>query len=516
MAALVMPTLGPLARLVVIAGQFPRDTPEVLDHAATILRRTIQTDDPFADMGAMLIRQLAWLVFRRVGDGSATAVTLAHALIHEAAVAIAAGADPNAMRRGITAGLAAARAALCEQARTVDTAAGLAGCIAGIVRDAALADCIGEVVESVGPDGAVLIEDWKGTSITIDYLDGLRWPSGLLSPYLLSADETSGRLQEPRIFVTDRVLTNLDDVMPVLEACVTAGERCLLVIAPEVGAAVLGLLVTNRDHGVLDGVLAVRAPGDEHTRAAIIEDIAIATGGRAYLIGTGTSTAGVTADDLGHARQAWATADSFCILGGRGDKASVRLRIAALKSLLRETDQDDDRTRRDLRERIGKLAGTAAVLYIGAPTEAARAETRMRVEAAVQAAQAALNRGAVPGGGAALLACAPAVERLAAELDADAAVGARLLTRALVAPIRTIAANAGIEASTLFTDPSSQAGGWTFDVRRRCWADAWDAGIVDPLAVVEAALEASVSTAVMALTTDVLVRRTRPPRATEP
>jgi chaperonin GroEL len=288
------------------------------------------------------------------------------------------------------------------------------------------------------------------------------------------------------------------------------------VIAREVGAAALGLLVTNRTHGVLDGALAVRAPGNEHTRAAIIEDIAIATGAQAYLMGTGTSLSDVTLDDLGHARQAWATADSFCILGGRGDKANVRHRIVALKSLLRETDRNDDRTRRDLRDRIGKLAGTAAVLYIGAPTEAAQAETRTRVEAAVQAAQAAIDGGAVPGGGAALLACVPAVERLAAELDGDASIGARLLTRALLAPIRAIAANAGIEASALFADASSRIAGWTFDVRRRCWVDAWSAGIIDPLAVVEAGLEASVSTAVMTMTTDVLVRRTRPPRATDP
>ncbi len=516
MAALVRPTLGPLARTVVIAGQFPSDTPEILDHAATILRRTIQIDDPFADMGAMLVRHLAWSVFQRVGDGAATAVTLAHALIHEAAVTSAAGADANALRRGMESGLAAARAALHTQARPVETAAALAGCVAGIVRDAALADSIGEVVDSVGPDGAVLIEDWQGTSVKTDYLDGVQWKGGLLSPYLLSAGETAGRVQEPRIVLTDRPLITVNDLLPILDACVAAGERRLLVIAPEVRAAALGLLIANRERGVLDGVLAVRAPGNDDTRAAILEDIAVVTGARVFLTATGARTADVTIADLGSARQAWATADTFCILGGRGEKAAIRQRIATLKAALRQTAPEDDRARDALRERIGKLAGTAAVLSLGAPTDAARAELRTRVGAAVRAAQAALAEGVVPGGGAALLACVPAVERLAMELDGDAARGARILARALAAPLRTIAANAGLDASALFAEPCARADGWTFDVVARRWVDAWDAGIVDPLAVVDTALVGSVSAAAMAVMTDVLVRRRRPPRATDP
>ena len=516
MAALVRPTLGPLARTVAIAGQFPNDAPEVLDNAATIMRRTIQIGDPFADMGAMLVRHLAWTISARVGDGAATAVTLAHALLHVAAPALAAGADPMAVRRGIERGLAVAVKELQGQARPVESAAELARCIAGVVRVPALASTIGELIEAVGPDGAVLIEEWQGTTTTAQYLDGLRWNSGLLSSYLLGAGETVGRLTEPRILATDCPLTRADALLPVLEACVAAGERHLLVIASEVSAAALGLLIVNRERGALDGALAVRAPGSGEQHARILEDIAVATGGRAFLVATGARLSDVTIADLGRARHVWATADTFAILGGRGEKDAIRRRIGEAKAELRALTADDDTARKHIRERIGKLAGTAALVHVGAATESERVELRTRVEAAVTAAQAALRDGAVPGGGGALLACIPALERFADDLHGDEALGVRLLARALPAPMRAIAANAGIEASTVFNDARPLAPGWTFDVLRRQWVDAGESGLLDPLPVVLAALEGSVSTAVMALTTDVLIRHKRPESAKTP
>ncbi|CAA9582217.1 MAG: Heat shock protein 60 family chaperone GroEL, partial [uncultured Thermomicrobiales bacterium] len=516
MAALVRPTLGPLARTVMIAGNTPRTTPEVLDGAATIMRRTIQIDDPFADMGAMLVRQLAWTVFERVGDGAATAVTLAQALLHAAATPIAAGANPQALRRGIEQGLIVARDELRRQARPVDAAADLAAVITGGLRDPDLAGTIGEVVEAVGPDGAVLVEEVAGTTTSAEYIDGQRWERGLLSPYLLPAGEAVGRLIEPRILITDRALTGTDDLLPTLEACIAAGERQLLVIAPEVGDAALALLIVNRERGVLDGALAVRSPEIGEMGERVLEDLAVATGGRAIIGSAGGRLAEVTLADLGQARQVWATADAFNILGGRGDKGAIRRRIGEAKAELRAVTPDDDNTRRRIRERIGKLAGTAARLYVGAPTGSGRAELRARVEAAVVAAQTALREGGVPGGGGALLHCVPALERLVAELPADEALGARILGGALPAPLRAIAANGGIAASEVFDDAHSREPGWTFDVLRRQWVDAWEGGIIDPLPVVLAALEGGVSTALMALTTDVLIRRKKPPLATTP
>lgn len=515
MAALVRPTLGPLARTVAIAGDLPRNAPEILDSAALILRRTIQIGDPFADLGAMLARQLAWSVFTREGDGAATAVALAHDLLRAASVPLAAGADPNALRRGITRGLGVALTELRAQARPVEAAAELAGVAAGIVRDPALAAMIGEVVEAVGPDGAVLIEDWQGTTTIAEYLDGQRWNRGFLSPYFLGAGETAGRVIAPRILVTDCPLRTAADLLPVLEACVAAGERHLLIVAPEMGEAALALLIVNRERGVLDGALAVGAPGTEEQRERILADIAVGTGGRPFLQATGARLAAVTIADLGRAHQAWATADSFSILGGRGDKADIRRRIADAKAELRALAADDT-ARSHVRERIGKLVGTAALILVGAQTAGARAELRVRVQAAVTAAQAALREGAVPGGGGALLACVPALERLADALHGDEALGVRLLARSLPAPMRAIAANAGIDTSALVADDGARAVGQTFDVLGRCWVDAFAAGIIDPLPVVRAALEGSVSMAAMALTTDVLVRHKRPQTAVEP
>ena len=515
MAAAVRPTLGPVARTVAITGQSPRSAPEVLDNAAIILRRTIQIRDPFADMGAMLVRQLAWSVFAQVGDGAATAVILAHALLHAAAPARAAGANAQALRRGLERGLVVARGALRQQAAPVDSAALLAHGVRGIVRDAGLAETIGELVESVGPDGAVLIEDGAGTTTTAEYIDGQRWNAGLLSPFFLGAGETAGRLRDPCILITDRALTRADELLPALEACVAAGERRLLVIAPEVSAAALGLLIANRDRGIIESVLAVRAPATGEDAAGILADIAVSTGARPFLAATGSRLADVTGADLGRARMAWATTTSFSVIGGCGDRDAIRRRVAELKAEWRTVPPDDDR-RRLIRERIGKLAGTAAIVSLRAPTDAARAELRSRIEAAVTAAQAALRDGAVPGGGAALLACIPAVSDLADNLTGDEAVGARVLAAALTAPAHAIAANAGIDADALYANAIHTSEGQTFDVIERAWVDAREVGIIDPLPVVLAALEGSVSAAAMALTTDVLVRHKNPARARHP
>lgn len=516
MAALVRPTLGPLPRTVVIAGQTPRATPEVLDHAATVLRRTIAIADPFADMGAMLARHLAWAVYQRAGDGAATAVVLAQAILRAAAPAVAAGADPQAVRRGIARGLATAREELRRQARPVDAAADLARVVAGIVREPGVAATVAEVVEAIGPEGAALIEDWQGMTTTAEYIDGLRWHTGLLSPYLLDAGAHAGRIEEPRILATDLPLAAATDLLPALEACIAAGERTLLVVAPAIGGSALGLLLANRARGVLAGALAVRAPGEGEQRARILEDIAVATGGRAFLAAAGARLADVTIADLGRAHHAWAMAGSFGILGGQGEKAAIRQRIAAVKAELRATPADDERERKRIRERIGKLAGTAAIIYVGAPTESARAELHARIEAAVTAAQATLREGAVPGGGAAFAACVPALARLAATRDGAESLGVRALARALPEPMAIIAANAGLDPGALLGDDRASLPGWTYDAVRREWVAAWAGGIIDPLPVALAALEGAVSAATMALTTETLVRHKKPETAKEP
>jgi chaperonin GroEL len=516
MAGLVRPTLGPLPRTVAIGRLVGSGPPEVLDSAAIIARRTLQLEDPFEDMGAMIVRHLAWQVHERVGDGAATAAVLAQALVRAGYRQVAAGGNPVALKRGLERGLAAAVAELRRGARAIELPAEIAGVVAGSLGRSDLAEVVGEVVESVGPDGAVLVEDSESTETVHEYVDGVRWNEGYVSPYLLGRDETAAsRLLNPRILVTDYALERAEQLLPALEACVRAGERSLFVVAPEVRDAAVGLLVVNRERGVLDGALAVRAPSFGAQRAGILDDIAVMTGGRAVRQDRGERLADVTLDHLGQARQAWAARSAFGILGGRGSKAAIRARIAEVRAELGTVD-DDPHVRDKIMERIGKLAGTAAIIRVGAPTEGEREELKLRVQAAVRTARAALREGVVAGGGAALLACRPALD--AVEAAGDEAAGVRLLAHALAEPMRAIAHNAGLPAEPIVHEAARRiaAPGCAFDVVRRAWVDPWDAGLVDALVVTQTALETSVSAAATALIAEVLVRRPQPPLALTP
>ena len=513
MTALLRPTLGPLARTVAIGRIVGSDAPEVLDSGATIARRTLQLADPFEDMGAMLIRHLAWRTYDRVGDGSTTAAVLAHATLAYALRYVAAGGNPVRVRRGLELGLGVALAELDRQAHTIDGPADITSMIAGAIRNPELAATLGEVIDAAGPDGAILVEDAQTTQTSSEYLDGVRWNEGYLSAFLLRADETSGsRLFNPRILVTDHVLARAEDLLPVVEACVAAGERSLFVIAPEIRDSAVGLLVVNRDRGLLDGAMAVRAPSMGEQRARILEDLAIITGARCVSQARGDRLADLTIDDLGSARQAWATQAAFGILGGGGSKARIRQRIAEARAELSQVEKSDVFTTSKIQERIGKLAGTSAIVRVGAPTSAEQAELKVRVEAAIRSARAALHEGVVPGGGAALLACVPAL--LCMKVDADEYVGVTALAQALVEPMRAILRNAGFDPGPIVEQTRSC--GLVYDVVRRAWVDARASGLVDPLAVVRTALEMGVGTAAVGLTADVLVHRPDAPVTIQP
>lgn len=515
MTAALRPTLGPMARTVAVAGTSPTVAPEVLDSAATIARRTAQLACPFEDMGGMLVRQMVWTVFEHAGDGAATAAVLCQGLLHAAAPSIAAGGDVMALKRGIEQGVAVALAELRRQARPIELPSEIAGVVAGIVRDPRLAGMIGEILDAVGPDGAVLVRDGQGTTTDYEFLEGVRWDRGYVSYFLLREGETAASLVDPRIFITDEALATGEQLLPVLEACAAAGERSLLIIAPRVEDAAVATLILNRDRGLFDAVMAVRAPavGEQQTR--ILEDLAAITGGRCIATSAGGRIADVIVEDLGRARRAWVTGSAFGILGGQGGKGAIRQRIAEAKEALREV-ADDTYLRATLQERIGKLAGAAAIIRVGAPVPAARADLQLRIEAAVTAARAALREGVVAGGGAAFVACAPALEALAGRLVADEALGVRILARALAEPMRTIAENAGVDPGPVVHEARERGAVWTFDAVGLTWVEAWDAGILDPLAVALAALETSASAATMALTTEVLIRHKRPGLSTRP
>ncbi len=515
MTALLSPTLGPLARTVAIQGLSKTSTPEVLDSAATIARRTIQFVNPFEDMGAMIVRQLAWAVFEEVGDGSAIAAVLCQGLMHAAAPVIAAGGNAMLIKRGVERGVRVALVELALQARKIELPTEIARCVAGTLRDPALAELIGEVIEAVGPDGAVLVEDAPGMRTTVEYIEGVRWDGGFHSYFLLREGTTNTRLLNPRIFITDIELRSAEQLLPVVEACLAAGERNLMVIAPEVSDSALALLIINRDNGVLEEVIATKAPSLGEQRSKILVDLALTTGGRAFTRDAGDRIEDVLLEDLGTARQAWVTNETFGILGGNGARGAVRQRINETKVELRAV-RDDDSLRRTLQERIGKLSGAAAMVRVAAPTALAQVDLRSRVEAAVMSARAGFRDGVVPGGGAAFIGCVPALERLRAELSGDEAFGVEILARALSAPLRIIARNAGVDPQPIVAEARLRGPQWTFDVLRREWVDAWEAGILDPLPVLQAALQMSASAATMAMTTDVLVRHKKPEFAKNP
>ena len=285
----------------------------------------------------------------------------------------------------------------------------------------------------------------------------------------------------------------------------------MFIIAPEVRDSAIGVLVANRDRGVIDSVVAVKAPSFGVQRTRILEDIAAITGGRCVCQDRQDRLADVTSNDLGTARQAWATRFAFGILGGQGSKTSIRQRITAAKAELNPLE-DDAYTTNLIRERIGKLAGTAAIIRVGAPSHAEQEDLKLRIEAGVRSARSALSDGVVPGGGAALLACVPALEAL--HVSGDEAVGVKALVHALGEPMRVIVANAGLEVAPILE--RARCDRRVYDVLRRAWVDPWSDGILDPLTVTRTALQASVSTVMTALTADVLIRRTRPPQAVEP
>jgi chaperonin GroEL len=504
MTALMRPTLGPIGGIVAIAPLGNSAPPEILDSAATIARRTLQLPDAFENLGAMIVRDLALRVFEEVGDGAATAAILATALVRGAAACLAAGTAPTALRHGLARGFEIASAELRELAQPIDLPSEIASVARSAVGDDKLAALIGEVVDSVGTDGAVLFENGVGAETECEYQDGLSWNEGYLSHFLLKPGETTARLLNPRIFATDIPVEQAEQLVPVLEACIASGDRSLLVIAPEVRDAAVGLLVLNRERGVLESAMAVRAPSFGATQSQILEDIAVLTGGRCLHAEAGDSLTGVSSDDLGRARHAWVTRNAFGILGGQGSREQVQARVTQVKAELKAISGDPP-ARDKLKERMGKLAGTTAVLRVGARTPAEQPEIRLRLEAGVQAARLAVEHGVVPGGGAALLACARALQ-VGACRDDDSP-GMRILAQALTEPMRTLLRNAGLEAEPVLHEAHCRGVGWSFDVVRREWVNGLTGGLVDPLSVTLTALEAAVSGASAALSSDVLIAK---------
>jgi chaperonin GroEL len=513
MAGLVRGTLGPKARAVaiqpVIGGSKP---PEILDDAATILRRVIELPNPAENIGAMILRQLTWKVREEVGDGTATAAVIAQTLLSEANRYVAAGGNAMRIKVGIESGYEIAQARLKEFCRPIDDPKDMSRLIAGVTSDAELGEMFGEIYDLIGQEAVVIIQDSQGTRTQREYVEGVQWDQGYLSPYFATNTERMECvLEDALVLVTNRNITTTRELVPALDQVKQAGFSSLFIVANDVSGDALALLVANKNEGTIKS-LAVKAPGYGDRRMGILGDLAVLTGGRFVNEDAGDTVADVKIGDFGRAVRIWSDRANFNVIGGYGEANAIRERITNLRKEIPSIK--DEYEQQKARERLGKLKGGVAVVNVGAPTETAQKEKRVRVESAVAAMRAAGEGGVVPGGGAALLACARAVRSLNGAGDEH--FGRLALAAALEAPLRWIVKNGGFKDAAIVAELGERPDGWGFNVLQGRVSDVASEGILDPYAVLRVALEKAVSGASMAITLDTLVLHKKPTWVAQP
>lgn len=512
LADLVRPTLGPTPRCVAIAHSSPGHAPEMLDDAATILRRVIQTPNPYVDMGAMLLRNALSRTAQTVGDGTATTAVLLQAIMRHGVRYLEAGYDTVALRRGLERGCAAAVAALRAMARPLDGRAAIGRCADTLCSDDQLALLLGEIFDIVGTDGYVQVDGGYTSGLERQYIEGVYWYEGYLSPYFVTDHvKQQARLEAPAVLISDLRITSAEQLAPLLDRVAQAGLTSLMIIAQEVSGSALGMLVHNHQSGTLCSV-AVKSPLAGAQQAAVLEDLAVLTGGRYIAEQAGRRAQNVTLADLGHARLAWASDKAFGLRGGQADPHALRQRIADIKSA--RARADDPAEVEQLRARLGKLWGGAAILRVGAGTRGEAETRKARAQRMVISLRLALEGGVVPGGGRAYLLCQSALQNLV--VSPGEQVGVDALAAALAEPLAAIAHNAGYTATTVVAQVQASAAALGFDARSGQLVDVWAAGILDPAIIAETVLTTAVSGAIMALTTDVLVHRRNPTAVIKP
>lgn len=513
LAQLVSLTLGPRAGVVAAARDSTVRGPEALTSSAVIARRIVEVRGRGANVGVMLLRHALWQVHEQLGDGGATTAALAHALLEGGYRQLAAGANPMLLRRGMERGLRVAVDALRAQARPLEGERRLAGLAHAATGDAALSQALGEIYGRLGPEAAVAIEEYAATYLAHTILEGASWEGSFVSPFFV-ADEAARqtRLHTPRILVTDQRIDQPGQLIPLLERFVRAGGGPLLILADDVTDQARAMLLANRQRGLLDVVAAkLEAIGDH--RRGCLEDIAIITNAYCFQQGRGDRLESAEVSELGSARVAQVEARKISIVGGAGSPVMVEARRRELRAALGRSDVED--ARKKLVERLGKLAGGMAVLKIGAASTSERAVRKELAERVMRFVPVAAEEGVLPGGGAAYLACQPALAPLCGVGDEEA-VGAALVQRALEAPARWLARNAGQSPEVVLAEVRRHAAGHGYDVLGERVADMWEANILDAAKVARVALETAVSVAGSALTTDAVVLRRRPVVSTNP
>ena len=500
LADAVKVTLGPKGRNVVLDKKF--GAPTITNDGVSIARE-VELEDSFENMGAQLVKEVATKTNDIAGDGTTTATVLAQALVREGLRNVAAGANPMGLKKGIEAAVSAAVDSIADQSVQVDDSKEQIANVAAIsAADAAIGQVIADAIDKVGKDGVVTVEESNTFGMDLEFVEGMQFDKGYLSPYFVSDPERQEAvLDEPYILLNQGKISSVQDMLPVLEKVMQSG-RPLLIISEDVEGEALATLVVNKIRGTFNSV-AVKAPGFGERRKAMLQDMATLTGGQVIAEEVGLKLDGVGLDMMGTARKVVVTKDETTIVDGAGESTDVEGRISQIKREIDETDSDWDREK--LQERLAKLAGGVAVVQVGAATEVELKEKKHRIEDALSATRAAIEEGVVAGGGTALLRSRAAVSEVADGLDGDQATGARIVYAALEAPTRLIAANAGLEGAVMVREVEAASGTTGLNAMTGELEDLVDAGVIDPAKVTRAALQNAASIAALLLTTEALV-----------
>ena len=511
LADAVKVTLGPKGRNVVLDKKF--GAPTITNDGVSIARE-VELEDGFENMGAQLVKEVATKTNDIAGDGTTTATVLAQALVREGLRNVAAGANPMSLKKGIEKAVSAAVEAIADQSVRVDDSKDQIANVAAIsAADAAIGEVIAEAIDKVGKDGVVTVEESNTFGMDLDFVEGMQFDKGYLSPYFVTDPERQEAiLEDPYLLFNQGKISSVQDLLPLLEKVMQTGKT-LLIIAEDVEGEALATLVVNKIRGTFNSV-AVKAPGFGERRKAMLEDMAVLTGGQVVSEEVGLKIEGVSLDMLGTARKIVITKDDTTIIEGAGEASAVEGRIAQVKREIDETDSDWDKEK--LQERLAKLAGGVAVVQVGAATEVELKEKKHRIEDALSATRAAIEEGVVAGGGTALIRSRSAIESVIGDLEGDEETGARIVHVSLEAPARLIADNAGFEGAVKVREIEMASGSTGLNAATGELVDLVEAGVIDPAKVTRAALQNAASIAALLLTTEALVADKPEPESAMP
>ena len=500
LANAVKVTLGPKGRNVVLDKKY--GSPLITNDGVTIAKE-IELEDPFENMGAQLVKEVSVKTNDAAGDGTTTATVLAQALINEGMKNVAAGANPMVVKKGIKNAVDTAIATIIDNSKTVSGSDDIARVATVSSGDSVIGSLIAEAMEKVSADGVITVEESKTAETYSEVVEGMQFDRGYITPYMVTdTDKMEAVIDDAYILITDKKISNIQEILPLLEQIVQSGKK-LVIIAEDIEGEALSTLIVNKLRGTFTCV-AVKAPGFGDRRKEMLRDIAILTGGEVITEELGLELKDTSVEQLGRARQVKVTKENTVIVDGAGDKTAIKDRVAQIRNEISVTTSEFDREK--LQERLAKLAGGVAVIKVGAATEIEMKDKKLRIEDALAATKAAVEEGIVAGGGVSLLNAIPAVAELASKTEGDEKTGVNIVLKSLEAPIRQIAYNAGIEGSVIIDKIlSSEKVNYGFDAYNEVYTDMIDAGIVDPTKVTRSALENAASVASMVLTTESLV-----------